>query len=191
MQTMKILLVQTGRTTWEEDSRIEPPAGAPLTEAGLRAAETIAAELAGEGIKTVYASLGEAEQQTAKVLAKQLRVKVHVDDDMGELDFGLWQGLTTDEIKHRQPKLYKQWNDDPTSTCPPGGETVQDAQDRLKSRVKNIVKKPKNTPAALILRPVSVGLLRCLFVGANIAQLWQYVDRTFTWTGYEIDPDKL
>jgi len=188
---MKILLVQTGQTTWQVDSRIESPAGAPLTEEGTRAAQRIAEELTNAGIRAVYASSGEAEQQTAAVLAKHLHVKVHTDEELCELDYGLWQGLTLDEIRHRQPKLYKQWTDDPTSTCPPGGETVQDVHHRLRERIKALAKKPKNTPAVLVLRPTSMGLLRCLLAGDELGQLWRHVDPSFTWAVSEIDPQAL
>lgn len=188
---MKIFLIQTGQTTWEVDSRIESPEGAPLTESGMRTAENVAGELADAGIKAVHSGPAEATQQTARVIARALRVKVHTDEAMGELDFGLWQGLTVEEIKRRQPKLYKQWIDNPTTTCPPSGETVQDAQARLKGLVASIAKKPKNAPAALVLRPIAVALLRCLFGGAALEGLWQYVDPTFTWAAFEVAEDQL
>jgi len=188
---MKIFLIQTGQTAWEADSRIESPAGSALTESGARSAETVAGELATAGIKAIYTCPSEAAQQTARVISRALHVKVHTDEAMGEPDYGLWQGLTIAEIKHRQPRLYKQWIDDPTTTCPPSGETIQDAQSRLKGRIANIARKPRNTPAALVLRPVAVGLLRCLFGGVALEQLWQHVDKSFTWAGFEIDVDRL
>ncbi len=188
---MNIILIQTGQTTWEVDARIESATGAPLTDAGIETAERITRELAEENLKCLYACPSEAAQQTAQLIAKGLGVKRHADDAIGELDFGLWQGLTVEEIKRRQPKLYKQWADDPSITCPPSGETVQDAQDRIRQRIKDLAKKPKNTPVGLILRPVSAGLLRCLMAGASLSDLWQYVQPSFTWVSFDIDPDQL
>lgn len=188
---MNIILIQTGQTTWDVDARIESATGAPLTDVGIETAETIAPELTDQGLRCLYACPSESAQQTAQLIAKAIGVKLHADDAIAELDFGLWQGLTVEEIKRRQPKLYKQWTNDPSITCPPGGETVQDAQDRIRQRIKDLAKKPKNTPAGLVLRPVSTGLLRCLLAGASLSDLWQYVQPSFTWMSFDIDPDQL
>ncbi len=188
---MKIFLVQTGQTTWAADSRITSAAGAPLTDAGVETAHIIAAQLAEAGIKSIHACPGEGEQQTAQLLAKQLRIKAQMDAELADLDFGLWQGLTVEEIKRRQPKLYKQWADDPTIICPPSGETIGHAQLRLRQRLKTSAKKPKNMPAAVVLGPVATGLLRCLLAGADLEQLWQHVDASFTWTDFQVNPEQL
>ncbi len=188
---MKLFIVQTGQTAWQADKRIASTAGSPLTEAGGATAQAIADELTGQGVKAIYACPGEAAQQTARTIAKKLRLKVQTDESIRELDFGLWQGLSIDEIKRRQPKLYKQWTDDPSTTCPPSGETIHDAQQRLIEHIKTIAKKPKLDPAAMVLSPVSLGLLRCLLAGAPLGLLWQYVDESFTWADFQIDPQQL
>ncbi|MBN1556405.1 MAG: histidine phosphatase family protein, partial [Phycisphaerae bacterium] len=111
---MQLYAVQTGETVWEIQKRTDSLAGVPLSDHGRASIERVGKELAPHDPTLIYASGGEAEQETAKLLAEQLGLKVRTDPRLDELDFGLWQGLTTSEIKHRQPKLHKQWLEAPS-----------------------------------------------------------------------------
>ena len=182
-----LYVIQTGRTTWEDQGRIDSAAGAPLTEQGaMRVAET-ARDLASRNITAVYAGDGEAEKQTAKVVADELSVKVHARSEIREFDYGLWQGLTIDEVRRRQPKVYRQWMDTPASVCPPGGETLAEALHRIRRAVKRIVKRQKDGAVLLVLPPVALGLLRAHLAGDEPGALRQHVDPNFTWASYDTD----
>lgn len=187
-----VYVMQTGQTTLEQDQRIESAAGAPLTEQGHMEVLDAARELASHNIKTVYAcTMGESERQTAELVAKQLKAKVRDHNGLHEIDYGLWQGLTTEEIKRRQPRVYRQWAKTPASVRPPEGETLSEAQERLKSTLKEIVKRHKNDAALLILRPVVLGLLKCLAENDGLDELWHYVDPSFRWGCYDVDDQSL
>jgi broad specificity phosphatase PhoE len=186
-----LYVVQTGRTIWEEQARVESAAGAPLSDVGTTAVEDTAKQLVGQKITAIYASAGEAEHQTAKLVAKILRLKVRTEDRLGEIDYGLWQGLTIDEIRRRQPKRYRQWTESPASVRPPGGETLSEAQQRLRGAVKEILKRQKQGSSLVVLRPIMVGLLRCMISGKELDTLWDHVDPTLTWESYNTDGKNL
>jgi len=189
--TARIHVVQTGQTTWEADKRFESPNGSPLTDVGIRTVQTIACELVTEEIVAIYAGDAEAEQQTADILTQELGLKVQFRPDLRDLNYGLWQGLTVDEIKRRQPKLYKQWTESPATACPPGGEAPFDASQRLRAALKAVIKRRKNASIALVARPTIVGVLRCLLTETDLDALWTLVDTGFTWTSFELAPDVL
>lgn len=179
--------VRTGETTWEQESRIESLAGAPLSEAGQDTSRRIGLELVPHEPTVIYCSAGEAEQETAKLLAAELDIKVKTDKRLCEIDFGLWQGLTTGEIKRRQPSLHKQWVESPASARPPGGETLEEAGKRIADAIHDIVKRERKESPVLVLRPVVLGLLRCMMESVKTEKIWQQVDDDFTWTSYDTD----
>lgn len=183
--------VRTGETTWEQESRIESLSGAPLSEAGEEASRRVSLELVPHEPTVIYASAGEAEQETAKLIAAELNVKVRTDKRLGEIDFGLWQGLTIDEIKRRQPSLHKQWIDSPASARPPSGETLDEASRRITAALKDIIKKERKESPVLVLRPIVLGLLRCRMESTSIEKIWEQVNDDFTWTCYDVDPASL
>lgn len=187
-----VYVVQTGETTLEQNQRLESAAGAPLTDQGQLEVLDAARAMNGCEIKTVYAcTMGEGERQTAELVAGQLKAKVRDKCELHEFDYGLWQGLTTEEIKRRQPRVYRQWTKSPASVRPPEGETLAEAQLRLKAALKEIVRKHKTGTALLVLRPVLMGLLKCLAENDELDDLWRHVDLSFSWGCYDVDDQSL
>ena len=187
----RMYLIQTGRTVWDEQTRIESAPGAPLAESGLRDVQEAAGELATLSITTIYASGGQAEQETAGALARALGAKVRTHKELRELDYGLWQGLTEEEIRRRQPKLFRQWGEAPSSVRPPGGETLLEALERLQRAVRDIVRRHRNGNALIVLRPVARGLLKCLTNGGAVEAIWRHVDGTCRAEDIEVDLEIL
>jgi probable phosphoglycerate mutase len=65
---------------------------------------------------------------------------VECDDDLAEVAFGEWDGLTFAEARRREPEAFDAWFADP-SLAPPGGESllalsgrVERARERLLTR---------------------------------------------------------
>ncbi len=187
----KLFIIRTGETTWEKDQRVESSSGAPLSEQGVKQVKAAARDLQRHEIRAVYAGTGEAEIETARLLGKSLKLKVKKRAGLREIDYGLWQGLTLKEIKHRQPKVYRQWQDDPASAKPPGGETLEQAADRLKLALRDILKRHKDEAILLTLRPVALGLALCLLKRDSISSLWKNVSQPMVWASYEADSKSL
>ena len=187
----KLYVIQTGRTVWDEQTRIEPLPGAPLAPSGLEDVRQAARQLASASITTIYACTGQAEQETAMVLADELGAKIRIHKGLRELDYGLWQGLTQGELKRRQPKLFRQWNEAPASVRPPGGETLAEAEQRIRKAIREIVKRHRNGEVLVVLRPVVHGLLRCLLRHDTLDALWQNVDDQCCWELLEADHETL
>src|SRR5262249_41004790 len=83
-----------------------------------------AAALDGLPLSAIYASTSRRALSTARSLAARRSLEVHPRDDLREIDFGLLEGLTYDEIAERYPSMYAAWMTDPTSVTFPGGESL-------------------------------------------------------------------
>jgi broad specificity phosphatase PhoE len=191
-KVVTVYIARTGTTVWEEQGRVESAAGAPLSEGGVQEARRLAEELDDCRISAVYAPPGEAEQQTARILAKHLGVKRHKNDALREIDYGLWQGLTLEDIRRRHERVYRQWTKAPMTVQPPGGESLQDAQERLRQALRSILRKRKGGGCPLlVLRPVALTLLRSIMREEDVEALWCNGDPDFTWGAYETDDQTL
>ena len=188
----RIYLIQTGRTHRQEPSRLESLAGSPLSSRGREEVAGVAGELTGHDLGTIYASNGEAERQTAKLLAKACSVaKRKTDEQLHELDYGLWQGLTVDEVRHRQPKAYRQWTKAPISIRPPKGESIVNAQQRLRDALQSVLKRHKSGTVTIVLRPLAFNLLRCSLQNESIENLWTRMDSKLGWASFDLEKDAL
>ena len=98
---------------------------------GERDFEQVVDELADVELDVVYAGPCQSAMQTAKALAKARQLKVKTLEKLQNLDHGLWHGKLISEVKEKQPKVYRQWQDHPEQVCPPEGESVLAARQRV------------------------------------------------------------
>jgi probable phosphomutase (TIGR03848 family) len=103
--------------------------GVILSERGRGEAERAADRLARTGIAAIYASPLERAQETAEIVSRRLSLPVGVLDDLSELDFGEWTGLTFDEV--RKDPRWPEWASHRSLSCIPGGETMRAVQRRV------------------------------------------------------------
>lgn len=103
--------------------------GIGLSERGRREAAWAAERLADARLAAIYASPQERAQETAGIIADRLGLPITVRDDLAELDFGVWTGLTFDEI--RKDPRWQVWAAHRSVACIPGGETMREVQRRV------------------------------------------------------------
>ncbi len=171
---MTLYLVQCGQTDWQAGGRLQGRLSLPLSAVGQEQCSLAARRLAEVELAAVYCPPCEACQQTARAIAADHRgCKVRKETGLVEVDLGLWQGMTTEEIKRRHPRVYKQWLDDPGSVTPPEGEGFQDALERTSAAVGRIVRRHDVSNAALVVPPLMAALVRCVLTGGQLADFWR------------------
>src|SRR5262249_10902812 len=103
--------------------------------------------------------------RTAEIIGKVLGIRPRRINEFRNLDQGLWQGLQIDEIKRRNTKLFRQWIEDPETICPPQGETVESAMDRIKTAFRPLFRRHQGEAIGFVggepLARLVAGYLRC------------------------------
>ena len=169
----KLLLIRTGATEYECQGRVQGSLDIPLSEDGRQQIERVAEALQETPIDVCYAGPCRATQQSAEILASQLRFKVKTIDDLRNLDHGLWQGMLINDIKAKQPKVYRQWQEHPETVCPPEGETLQTVRERLQRALTKIAKKQKSGTAAVVVAEPVIRLLKSVLRDDALGNLWE------------------
>jgi broad specificity phosphatase PhoE len=161
---LTILLIRSGTTEFDAQGRIQGTLDVPLCDEGLRQAGATADELAARSatIDALYAGPCLSAQQTAEFIGDRLGLKPKTIKKLHNLDQGLWQGLLFDEVKSKQPKVYRQWREHPDTVCPPEGETLHEASERIKAALAKLTRKHKTGTIALVLSQPLVSVLRSL-----------------------------
>jgi broad specificity phosphatase PhoE len=103
--------------------------GVGLSARGRAEIAAVAARLAEEKIQALYASPLQRTQETAQILADRLGLPVGYRQDVIELDFGEWTGLTADDI--RKDQRWQLWSNCRSIASIPGGESWRQVQDRV------------------------------------------------------------
>ncbi len=116
----------------------------------------------------VYSGPEQAAVETARAIAARCRVKSKAMADLSEVDVGLWDGLAEEALKRSSPKAYKTWREDPASICPPEGEDLTAAYDRLRDGLGLLSKKHGDRTIALVLGPLAMAITRCIVESADL-----------------------
>jgi broad specificity phosphatase PhoE len=170
---LQIVLIRPGRTDYDAQERIQGTLDIPLNEEG-RADATQAVELLREqGIEAIYAPLSEPSHQTAEIIAEALHVKCRKLDRLPNLNHGLWQGMLVQDVRTKQPKVYRQWQEQPETVCPPEGEMLGDVEQRVRVSLAKLIKKHKEGVIGVCVPEPLLSIARRIIAHTALGDLWR------------------
>lgn len=160
---MSYVLIRSGETDFDVEARLQGTIDLPLTIQGRTEVDAAAEELRSVPLEVIYCCPGEPAFSTARVIGRALDVPVKPLRELDNMHFGLWQGMPVEEIRRKQPKVFRQWQEDPTSVCPPEGETFADVQSRVVEGLRKPLK--KGTSFAIVAPEPLATLISCVLKG--------------------------
>jgi len=134
-----LLLVRHGETAWNAEHRIQGHLDIPLSPSGIQQAARLAKRLAETPIEAIYSSELARAWLTAEPLAARLGVPIVAETRLRERCFGIFEGLTLDEIAARHPDGFRRWREREPSWAIDGGESGQQLIDRVLAALHDIV----------------------------------------------------
>lgn len=169
----QIILIRPGSTDYDQEERIQGNLDIPLNEQGGAEVARIINDLAGRHIEAIYSPTCEPTRQTAQSIAGALKIKYRKLDRMHNLDHGLWQGMKIEEVRRKQARVYRQWQEQPESVQPPEGETLDQAELRMEAAMAKLLKRHKEGVIALVLSEPMASLVRRYFDHGQLGDLWK------------------
>lgn len=184
----QIVLIHPGTTEYDKQGRIQGTLDVPLCEEGRRQVGNMIDEIRPLNPTTLFTAPGQASQQTSELLGELLGLKPRTLEKLTNVDQGLWQGMLVDDVKTKQPKVFRQWLEHPETVCPPDGETIPHARERVEEVVEKLVKKLKPGATALLVAPDPlVSIVRNVLSGAELGDLWHTGDAAGSWERFEVE----
>ncbi|MEO6886946.1 MAG: histidine phosphatase family protein [Jatrophihabitantaceae bacterium] len=117
------MLVRHGATAHSPEKRFSGRNELPLSPDGESQAAALAGRSSSFGaVDAIVSSPLLRTRQTAETIAEALGLPVSTYDDLAELDFGTWEGLTFGEARRRDGDALAAWLGSP-DVAPPGGES--------------------------------------------------------------------
>src|SRR5215211_7189900 len=135
VQVADVVVLRHGDTRLSPERRFsgvgsgDPGLSAAGRDQARRAAGS--ALLRGPAITEVLTSPMTRSRETAEIVAAALGVSVIVDLDLREMDFGLWEEMTFDEVQDRYPEDLRRWKQSAWATPTGSSETLAAVVDRI------------------------------------------------------------
>lgn len=152
----KITFIAHGATIYSEENRVcDHENYPPINEAGEEEIAKICDWLKKRSIKNdvIYTSPALRTIQSAQMISKVFKKDFEIIDNLHSRKFGVWRGLTYEQIECKYPQMLEQLHKNPCSYCPDKGETVLVFNRRIKKIIKEIVNKNIGNRVIVVTHP--------------------------------------
>jgi broad specificity phosphatase PhoE len=158
-----MLVVRHGESVWNVEGRWSGQADPPLTQAGLKAAEALAAELRGLRFDAAASSDLARARHTAEILSHELRLpSPRLNPGLRERDMGWLEGRTRGEIEEKWPGWTERWRREEAQEVP-DGERRDDFDRRVITALREVAGNGADGSAAeRVVVVAHAGTLRAL-----------------------------
>ncbi|MFC1937908.1 histidine phosphatase family protein [Chloroflexota bacterium] len=168
---IRIIIARHGETEWNVAEVFRGRIDVGLNETGVKQAELLAEYLSGEKIAAIRSSPLKRAVHTARAIATRHKLDVEIAPGLIDLDFGEWQSLTHQKVKHKYPELYAQWINSPHRIKMPSGESLDDVRERAVAVIDDIITRCDDT-AVLVSHRVVNKVLICALLGLDNSHFW-------------------
>ncbi|MBM3971534.1 MAG: histidine phosphatase family protein [Planctomycetes bacterium] len=141
---MKIVaVVRPGWTDFDEQHRLIGALELPLNARGVTQVAGLIEQLRtlSDAPEAVLCGMAQPATCTAEAIAEAFDLTTRKSEELSNLNQGLWQGSTTEEIGRRMSRVFNQWQEAPETICPPEGEPWENAVDRVRRALKKPLRK--------------------------------------------------
>ena len=188
----KIYLIRHGETEGAETKRYKGHIDVPLSEQGVeqikRVAEYLSAEVQKRGsaevtcgltslrayeLFAIYTSDLSRAVKSAELIAEPHGLKPIILPELRERNFGIWEGMSFDEIKEKWPDAFNSWASNPLKFSPMGGESTIELRDRAVKAFNNIVEQHNGHNIAIVSHGGINRIMLCELLGMPLENIFR------------------
>ena len=145
----RLILVRHGETEGESSIRYHGRNDVALSETGRAQMQVAAREIDLAVVDRVVGSSLLRARESAQIVAPGFEVVL--EDDLREVHFGRWEGLTAGEIKDQDPEIFARWQKSLSGFDYPEGERRADFLARVRSGIERSLPSPGEAETVLVV----------------------------------------
>lgn len=169
----RILLVRHGHVDWIAPERFRGRAELPLSKQGQQQARALARRIADTWkVEAIYTSPLSRCIDTGAAIAHSSGAPAQVLEDLADIDYGLWQGLTHDEARQRWPQEHRAWQEAPDLAAIPGGESLAEVLVRGTKVLRHVLQYSAGKTLVLVGHDSINRVLLLQALGLPLSRYW-------------------
>ncbi len=167
--SLTLYFLRHGQTTLSRDdnfcgSGLDPE----LTSEGLEMAQAFTRAYQSTSWAAIYASSLRRTIQTARPLCELLEMKLEARDDLQEIAYGKWEGLSKEAVAEKYKDDYVKWLADPARHAPTGGELATTVAERGLHVISEIRERFAEGNVLLVSHKATIRILLCSLLGIDL-----------------------
>ncbi len=161
----RVFLVRHGATVLTAEDRFAGATDVPLSDEGRRQASHLGARLAAEKLAAVYASPLGRTMETARIATEPHGLGINARDGLREISHGRWEQMTRHEVDVAYPDEAANWEADPYTFAPEGGESGLQVTARALPVLIDIVRHHPGETVLVVSHKATIRLLLSSLLG--------------------------
>jgi probable phosphoglycerate mutase len=158
-------MVRHGATVLSAEDRFAGATNVALSDQGRQQTQRLSERLASEKISAVFASPLDRTVETAHILAAPHNLEVQIRDGLREISHGHWEQMTRREVEKQFPEEAAEWEKDPFTFAPEGGESGLAVTARALPVLIQIVRAHPNQHVIVVSHKATIRLLLSSLLG--------------------------
>jgi len=161
----RVFMVRHGVTVLSAEDRFAGATDVALSDEGREQTRRLAERLSDEKIVAVYASPLGRTAETAQILAAPHELEVQTRDGLREISHGRWEQMTRREVEQKFPEEAAEWERDPYTFAPVGGESGLTVTARALPVLVELVRKHPGESILVVSHKATIRLLLSSLLG--------------------------
>jgi len=166
-----ITLIRHGETSWNVLGKFQGCNDIELTDEGRQQAKCLAKRI-GNNFDNIYASPLKRARETAEIISKNSNMTVGNAVDLREINFGEWEGLTSQEIEANYSEKFNAWKNDEIDGLMCGGDlSLKKASNRATKAILEIAKRHQGENTIIVAHG---GIIKAGLIGIFDLKMTMY-----------------
>jgi|ERR1051325_8414574 probable phosphoglycerate mutase len=168
---LAIYFLRHGQTTFSRDGAFCGSGEDPdLTAEGSEMARQFAAAYRSLRWRTIYCSPLRRALLTAQPLCEALGMTLELRDDLKEIGYGKWEGMSPQAIQRDYHDDYVRWEADPASYAPTGGESALAIASRGLRVIEEIKQRFNEGNVLVVSHKATIRVVLCSLLGIDVGR---------------------
>lgn len=147
---LELILVRHGETESNKAGTYLGWTDIGLNENGINQVRLLRDKLANAKIQRILTSPLKRAVQTAEIINESCKAEIRYIEELKEINFGLWDNMTFQEIQNKFPKEHKKWLENSDNYHFPEGESAAELYERVSKVIEQLTAKEKDVTILLV-----------------------------------------
>lgn len=170
-----LYLIRHGLTENGEERRYKGHIDVPLSEKGMKQMERVSKYIVQKSITldTVYCSDLSRATKSAEIIAEPHSLYTIVSLFLRERGFGIWEGMSFEEIREKYPIEFESWAENPLKFSPMGGENSEGVRKRVIKALEEIIGNFNGKHIAIVAHGGVNRIILCHLMGVPLENIFR------------------
>jgi alpha-ribazole phosphatase len=168
---VRLILIRHAQTDYNLQKRYCGFSNPPLNDKGIEQVKRLAKRLKGLKIDKIYSSDLKRAYQTAQIISKNNSVEKLTE--LREMNFGIFEGLSYQEIMSKYSRIYRKWLRSPQEIVIPEGESLIALTSRVRDILVEILSNNQGRTVAVVTHAGPISIILCDILKVSLDLIWQ------------------